>query len=1173
MSQVTEGFKIVFKGEAEGLKKASAESAASIAAVIKAANKIGNVDSFKGLTQSASKAVSNINAITGNLQKLKIEYAMPNLTPIQRAFVSLRNDIQASFLAEYPAPSTARFTKSYSNAIYGAIDLLDTLRNTRVNMGAIQPPDLGLLKSAVEKAKADLSKATLIKFPPLPQVQPVHIPPVEKSAFDKSANQVRATVASISKTMAATQLQPFNIPTPIPPNINLVKGWVADIKASIASLHSMPAASIDAPILKPINTNAFRTSAESVLTQTERIHTQLRQLSTQPITPALNANTFNANVNAVIGRTSVLHEQLKGLNTQVAAPRIAPIDNVPFVQSADEIKARTLAIQSLLNQFGKTSVKAPTLEPIDFSQVQSDTNAAKANLSRIWGAPLVAPKVDFKLPPIPQIPAIPLPPIDASKYLAEMKAAIAAVRQEAGKGISFSKLTIPEIPSPYDKVMQGADEARKRSEQLQQAVANIGRLKGQTINFGVQPVIGKPDFSQLNRAIEVAKKNASNAFLIKMPDIKDPFQKVVKGGREAQQTIFNVGRVIQDAPWAVMAGNIGAIANNIDPLTESFARLKREAGGSWLKALGGALAGPAGVGIAISAVTSTLVLFGDRLFKTTSAADKLRESQERIKKTTEEFLQSLNHVVQARIESEKAAQNELISAELLYKASQDQNRSLTERQKAVDALQQQYPSYFKNVKDETILAGGATAAYNALRTSILNVAKAQALKGRLVKLADEEIDVNEQGKAAAAEFIRAAESRRAVEQDIAKLTGAELAKESTALTIQRRMNAAVEAESAARAKLNGLGNQALAIAKKQIDYYNQLNALPVDSIISAVTAGGNKAAEALPKGQFDFFNDFFKFDPNKAKLTEKQIADLLKAANSFAKEYGQMLEGLDFNQPTQEGALKAARQWWKDYTEGIVRMKPQSIPIDFSFVPAVVPDSGNIARFIEGIKQGFAKGIGVPIQINQFDINAYNLQKEVGKSFEEIGRKMPAMKIPAPTMEGLDQWKAQQMEIISIMQAQHQLVNQSLNPAFTELFSAIMSGGNALESFSQALGNSLKQLIAQLAATAAVAGLIALVTGGGFSAIAGSLNPLFKAFAKMPGLASGGIMNPYGTPGLDRYPVMLSAREAVVPLDKLDRYINTGNSSQPQGVQRVRIRGNDLMLTTARTTRQQRRLT
>ena len=95
------------------------------------------------------------------------------------------------------------------------------------------------------------------------------------------------------------------------------------------------------------------------------------------------------------------------------------------------------------------------------------------------------------------------------------------------------------------------------------------------------------------------------------------------GAGQAAQSLTNLGRIAQDAPFGFIA-----IQNNISPLIESFGRLKTETGttGGALKSLVAGLAGPAGLGLAVSVGTALLTTFAGELFSTSKEADVLDES-------------------------------------------------------------------------------------------------------------------------------------------------------------------------------------------------------------------------------------------------------------------------------------------------------------------------------------------------------------------------------------------------------------------------------------------------------------------------------------------------------------------------------------------------------------------
>lgn len=109
-------------------------------------------------------------------------------------------------------------------------------------------------------------------------------------------------------------------------------------------------------------------------------------------------------------------------------------------------------------------------------------------------------------------------------------------------------------------------------------------------------------------------------------------------------------------------------------------------------------------------------------------------------------------------EGAKNAAQEVTEVEILYKASQDQNRSLEERGKAIDKLQKDYPKYFGNMSKEEILAGKAASAYDKLRESIIKQAQARAIQDKLAEL----------NKSVLEDRIKLAEAQEKMEENKAK---------------------------------------------------------------------------------------------------------------------------------------------------------------------------------------------------------------------------------------------------------------------------------------------------------------------------------------------------------------------------------------------------------------------
>ena len=104
---------------------------------------------------------------------------------------------------------------------------------------------------------------------------------------------------------------------------------------------------------------------------------------------------------------------------------------------------------------------------------------------------------------------------------------------------------------------------------------------------------------------------------------------------DASQSLLNFSRIAQDAPYGIMG-----IANNLNPMVESFQRLAKTEGGTKnaLKAMVAGLSGPAGVGVAIGLVSSLAVTFSKEIsefFKGPTA--ELEAFRKKLKETADDI--------------------------------------------------------------------------------------------------------------------------------------------------------------------------------------------------------------------------------------------------------------------------------------------------------------------------------------------------------------------------------------------------------------------------------------------------------------------------------------------------------------------------------------------------------
>jgi hypothetical protein len=105
---------------------------------------------------------------------------------------------------------------------------------------------------------------------------------------------------------------------------------------------------------------------------------------------------------------------------------------------------------------------------------------------------------------------------------------------------------------------------------------------------------------------------------------------VSKPTNDATQSLINFSRIAQDAPYGIMG-----IANNLNPMLESFQQLAKTEGGTKkaLTAMVEGLAGPAGIGVALGLVSSLAVVFQKQITEAFQGpAEKLKDLREELKK-------------------------------------------------------------------------------------------------------------------------------------------------------------------------------------------------------------------------------------------------------------------------------------------------------------------------------------------------------------------------------------------------------------------------------------------------------------------------------------------------------------------------------------------------------------
>jgi hypothetical protein len=239
------------------------------------------------------------------------------------------------------------------------------------------------------------------------------------------------------------------------------------------------------------------------------------------------------------------------------------------------------------------------------------------------------------------------------------------------------------------------------------------------------------DFSDLIAGAEKGGKAVDNFSKVAQAATAKLGRDIPKGANQASNALLNLGRVAQDAPF----GFIG-IQNNINPLLESFQRLRAEAGSNAgaLKALVSGLAGGAGLGLAVSIGTSLLTVFADKLFSSKKAAKEGAGDLAYLNRTQNEYNELLK-------KGTTEAAGNLATVSKLVAAAQLESTTYKERKDILAQLKDQSKEYFSGLTLENGLIVGLSDAYDRYANNIFRVAKAKAASGQIEKLGEQLVKV------------------------------------------------------------------------------------------------------------------------------------------------------------------------------------------------------------------------------------------------------------------------------------------------------------------------------------------------------------------------------------------------------------------------------------------------
>lgn len=244
----------------------------------------------------------------------------------------------------------------------------------------------------------------------------------------------------------------------------------------------------------------------------------------------------------------------------------------------------------------------------------------------------------------------------------------------------------------------------------------------------------------------------------------------------------------------------------------------------------------------------------------------------------------------AQKEGVKNAQDEAVKLDILYRAAVNLNKPMGERKKAVEELKKQYPSYFKNISDENILAGKAADSYQRLSNAILASAKARAVQDRLVEQAKQKLDLEDQ---LAEKEEKRAKLESARDQMKAQYESSQGAAMDTARDMYGKLNKQVEDLDK---EIGSLLNQLYQVDKASRDMANSINIGDVTfNPHSADKASDDLAQymENLRNKMADLSVSLIKDEHERSLAAiEKEYKDQIAAVKGYSEEEDKYREQL-----------------------------------------------------------------------------------------------------------------------------------------------------------------------------------------------------------------------------------------------------------------------------------------
>ena len=329
---------------------------------------------------------------------------------------------------------------------------------------------------------------------------------------------------------------------------------------------------------------------------------------------------------------------------------------------------------------------------------------------------------------------------------------------------------------------------------------------------------------------------------------------------KATLALSNLGRVASDAPFGFIA-----IANNIEPLIQSFQSVRKESGsvGGTLKALGASLAGPGGLLLGFTLVSSAITVaiqkygsLGGALDALFGKQDSLNQEIRSAAESYEKYNKELKTSVTIQSNAAGSVQGEVSRVQALAGIVNSTTTSYLQRNNALKELATINKTYFGNLDDESVKLGKLTEAVDAYTKANVQAAISKAFES---EIAATSVELSKQERVLDKLITRLGEAATAQNKVSQTLPG--LAQAAEQSRVGSAAISATEAYIDQNTKVNELRGRIKELndeLKKSVISYNSITA-PINAANAATqnnttvtntnTTAINKQATALQKAE------------------------------------------------------------------------------------------------------------------------------------------------------------------------------------------------------------------------------------------------------------------------------------------------------------------------------------